>query len=79
MLTHFLLGLYAPREGQAYRERQRRQGSQFDRGTPGAEFERNFGLVDGQVRSIRTPTQPSSYNVYDNDNLGLNISGLDFN
>lgn len=29
-------GLYAPREGQAYRERQRRQLSQFDRGTPPA-------------------------------------------
>lgn len=33
------LGLYAPREGQAYRERQRRQLSRFDRGTLGAESE----------------------------------------
>lgn len=32
-------GLYAPREGQAYRERQRRQLSQFDRGTPPAMAE----------------------------------------
>ena len=39
LLIRFLLGLYAPREGQAYRERQRRQLSQFDRGTPGAENE----------------------------------------
>lgn len=35
----FVVGLYAPREGQAHRERQRRQQTQFDRGTPGAEFQ----------------------------------------
>lgn len=32
-------GLFAPRQGQAYREEQRRRRSQFDRGTPGAENE----------------------------------------
>jgi hypothetical protein len=32
-------GLFAPRQGQAYREEQRRRRSQFDRGTPGAEHE----------------------------------------
>ncbi|RMZ86150.1 hypothetical protein DV737_g203, partial [Chaetothyriales sp. CBS 132003] len=31
--------LFAPRQGQAYREEQRRRRSQFDRGTPGAELE----------------------------------------
>lgn len=39
MLISSLLGLYAPREGQAYRERQRRQFSQFDRGTSLAQSE----------------------------------------
>ena len=33
------VGLYAPREGQAYRERQRRQFSHFDRGTSPAMAE----------------------------------------
>lgn len=38
-----LLGLFAPRQGQAYREEQRRRRSQFDRGTPGADLE--LGLI----------------------------------
>jgi hypothetical protein len=33
------IGLFAPRQGQMYREEQRRRRSQYDRGTPGAEFE----------------------------------------
>lgn len=39
--TDFLLsaGLFAPRQGQAYREEQRRRRSQYDRGTPGADIE----------------------------------------
>ncbi|KAJ4569321.1 hypothetical protein HRR79_004174 [Exophiala dermatitidis] len=37
------VGLFAPRQGQAYREEQRRRRSQFDRGTPGAENE--MGMV----------------------------------
>ncbi|RMZ91961.1 hypothetical protein DV736_g784, partial [Chaetothyriales sp. CBS 134916] len=48
-------GLFAPRQGQAYREEQRRRRSQFDRGTPGAELEmvdfrggpRAFGAMKG--------------------------------
>ena len=48
-------GLYAPREGQAYRERQRRQFSQFDRGTPGAESE--LATLPGQIGSDATPTR----------------------
>ena len=36
-------GLFAPRQGQAYREEQRRRRSQFDRGTPGAEHEMGVG------------------------------------
>ena len=32
-------GLFAPRQGQVYREEQRRRRSHFDRGTPGAEYE----------------------------------------
>lgn len=32
-------GLFAPRQGQMYREEQRRRRSQYDRGTPGAELE----------------------------------------
>lgn len=39
----YLTGLFAPRQGQAYREEQRRRRSQFDRGTPGAENE--MGMV----------------------------------
>ncbi len=38
-----MTGLFAPRQGQAYREEQRRRRSQFDRGTPGAENE--MGMV----------------------------------
>ena len=41
--TAFSAGLFAPRQGQAYREEQRRRRSQFDRGTPGAEHE--LGVV----------------------------------
>ena len=41
MLT--LTGLFAPRQGQAYREEQRRRRSQFDRGTPGAEHDLGVG------------------------------------
>lgn len=39
--TDFALpvGLFAPRQGQAYREEQRRRRSQYDRGTPGADIE----------------------------------------
>lgn len=68
---HFT-GLYAPREGQAYRERQRRQLSQFDRGTPPAIAElatypdrlgsitprSGPGPVIGDM-SLRTPYQTS--------------------
>lgn len=71
----FVLGLYAPREGQAYRERQRRQGSQYDRGTPGAEFERSYAIVDGRPVSIRTPTN----SVYSTDQISLSIQGLNLN
>ena len=39
MLTAFFLGLFAPKQGQAYRLEQRSRRSQFDRGTPGAELE----------------------------------------
>ena len=39
----FSTGLFAPRQGQAYREEQRRRRSQFDRGTPGAEQELGVG------------------------------------
>jgi len=34
-----LAGLFAPSQGQAYREEQRRRRSQYDRGTPGADIE----------------------------------------
>ena len=39
ILTFLSPGLFAPRQGQAYREEQRRRRSQFDRGTPGAEHD----------------------------------------
>ena len=45
MLTSSATGLFAPKQGQAYREEQRRRRSQFDRGTPGAELEMT-GLRD---------------------------------
>lgn len=35
----FLLGLFAPRVGQQYRDEQRRRRSQYDRGTTAAERE----------------------------------------
>ena len=40
-----LTGLFAPRQGQAYREEQRRRRSQFDRGTTGAELEMQHGAL----------------------------------
>src|SRR5947207_9031279 len=41
------VGLFAPRQGQLYREEQRRRRSTYDRGTPGAEFEaHNQHLTD---------------------------------
>ncbi|KAK5081466.1 hypothetical protein LTR24_008165 [Lithohypha guttulata] len=54
--------LYAPREGQAYRERQRRQFSQFDRGTPGAESE--LASFPGQMAQDVTPTRNVSGSGY---------------
>ena len=49
-------GLYAPREGQAYRERQRRHTSHFDRGTPGAELElaTNTPMRHGPILEFNT-------------------------
>lgn len=38
MLTRVFLGLFAPREGSAYRARARRGLSHFDRGTPRKQF-----------------------------------------
>jgi len=55
-------GLYAPREGQAYRERQRRQFSQFDRGTPGAESE--LASFPGHMAQDLTPTRNASGSGY---------------
>ena len=49
-------GLFAPRQGQVYREEQRRRRSQFDRGTPGAEFEAHSqGLSDPASSAYPTP------------------------
>lgn len=45
--TFIFVGLFAPRQGQLYREEQRRRRSTYDRGTPGAEFEaHNQHLTD---------------------------------
>jgi len=48
--------LFAPRQGQAYREEQRRRRSQYDRGTPGAENEmgviQRFRLQDPALEPV---------------------------
>lgn len=50
----FPSGLFAPREGQAHREEQRRRRSQFDRGTPGAEIElSSYRLTDAALDGSR--------------------------
>lgn len=64
-----LKGLFAPRQGQAFREEQRRRRSQFDRGTPGAEYEAyNNRLADPALSPIHPPYTPGS-TVY-GSNLG---------
>lgn len=55
------IGLFAPRQGQVYREEQRRRRSQFDRGTPGAEFEAlTQGLTDPAL-SAQPTYEPLTY------------------
>ena len=60
-------GLFAPRQGQMYREEQRRRRSQYDRGTPGAEFEAHTQyLTDPALsayppQSYSAPTNASNY------------------
>lgn len=61
------LGLFAPNEGQAFRDKQRRQASQYDRGTPGAEIE--LAAMHNRVVPVlptgnmfnATPAYPQSY------------------
>jgi len=54
MLMSTSSGLFAPRQGQAYREEQRRRQSQYDRGIPTAEYE-TFGqrLIDPALSPVR--------------------------
>lgn len=57
----FHLGLFAPRQGQAFREEQRRRRSPYDRGTPGAEFEAySYRLTDPALSPVSpyTPRLP---------------------
>ena len=62
LLTSFVAGLFAPRQGQAYREEQRRRRSQFDRGTPGAELELQQGfVVPGRVPNIQMSPDVSHF------------------
>lgn len=64
-----LKGLFAPRQGQAFREEQRRRRSQFDRGTPGAEYEAyNNRLADPALSPIHPPYTPGS--TVNGSNLG---------
>lgn len=56
----FLTGLFAPKQGQAYREEQRRRRSQFDRGTPGAENE----LDMNRLRIEDVPAGPPRFRRY---------------
>lgn len=68
------LGLFAPRQGQAFREEQRRRHSQFDRGTPGAEYEaHNNHLTDPALSPIHPP-HTARRNIHRN-NLG-NFAGV---
>lgn len=55
-----LTGLFAPKQGQAYREEQRRRRSQFDRGTPGAENE----LDMNRLRTEDVPAGPPRFRRY---------------
>jgi hypothetical protein len=60
LLTVCATGLFAPRQGQAYREEQRRRRSQFDRGTPGADFELQYGFVPGLVDGYQHFADPAA-------------------
>lgn len=59
LLTIIQTGLFAPRQGQAYREEQRRRRSQYDRGTPGAEMELQQPVAMYQAMN---PLQPGINN-----------------
>lgn len=64
-LTNVIAGLFAPRQGQVYREQQRRRQSQFDRGTPGAEAELSAAM--GGLRISPTDRAPPGYYRYSNN------------
>lgn len=55
------IGLFAPREGQQFRDEQRRRRSQFDRGTPYADAEDNY---DGWMSTAHSDFKPGSVDLY---------------
>jgi hypothetical protein len=64
------IGLFAPRQGQLYREEQRRRRSQYDRGTPGAEFEAHTQhLTDPALSAYPSSSYPANMNASNYDNL----------
>lgn len=71
----FIPGLFAPQEAMRNRGQQRGYDSQYDRGTPGAEFDRYYAIVNGRARSVRT----SPNTIYNSDNLTINFQGLNIN
>jgi hypothetical protein len=65
------IGLFAPRQGQMYREEQRRRRSQYDRGTPGAEFEAHTQFLTGPaLTTYPSSPYPAPTNTSYYDNLG---------
>ena len=55
VLTLLLLGLFAPRAGQHFRDEQRRRRSQYDRGTRLAEMEDAHDFEDNERQSKSSP------------------------
>ena len=53
-----ILGLFAPRAGQHFRDEQRRRRSQFDRGTRLAELEDSFAYDDFRTGFNDMPSSP---------------------
>ncbi len=54
-----ILGLFAPRAGQNFRDEQRRRRSQYDRGTRLAEMEDSYELGRHEYHGDMSPYYPA--------------------
>ena len=64
-IAYHLLGLFAPRAGQVFRESQRRRRSQFDRGTNLAQIEESSFIGENEGVMIGNTTTSDSQSEMD--------------